>query len=370
MQEKIQFYIDAFDRAVGGSDIEEKRTIINHFPINLELNPGTTFTERATYTGIYNISGLGFDMSFRVQCSENYYGQNCNFFCKPVPVDGVYYNCSSEEKVDCLHILKFDELSPDTSICIACYLSDFNTSVESDDNINCGDCLLPGYDVSSDCTTCLPDRALSTKCTECIQPGLNPSTNCTECLPGYDESTDCESCLPGFDLESECTKCLPGYNISTNCTRCSMGRDFSTNCTQCLAGYNISTGCTTCLSGRDITYSCSECIDKLDIATNCSECLLSDRDPSTNCTTCLWIGHDPATNCTGCLPNYDPTTNCSSCKLGWDLSTGCTECLQYRNKSTGCHDCDSRSVLIGSTCISGKFEFSLSCWSLSLEFPS
>ena len=29
---------------------------------------------RTTYTGIHNMPGAGFDMSFRMQCSENYYG--------------------------------------------------------------------------------------------------------------------------------------------------------------------------------------------------------------------------------------------------------------------------------------------------------
>ena len=32
------------------------------FLINLGLKLGAAFTERTTYTGIFNISGLGFDM--------------------------------------------------------------------------------------------------------------------------------------------------------------------------------------------------------------------------------------------------------------------------------------------------------------------
>ena len=80
------------------SRINETRAIINRFPINLELTPGPNFTERTTYTGIYNISGLGFDMSFRVQCSENYYGPNCTTRC-----DGVYtVTCDGEGKPTCL----------------------------------------------------------------------------------------------------------------------------------------------------------------------------------------------------------------------------------------------------------------------------
>ena len=74
----------------------EMEAVINRFPIDLELELGASFTERATYTGIYNISGLGFDVSFRVQCSENYYGTT---FCEPV--EGVY-TCDSEGRVLCI----------------------------------------------------------------------------------------------------------------------------------------------------------------------------------------------------------------------------------------------------------------------------
>ena len=69
-------------------------------PIDLELELGTAFTERTTYTGIYNISGLGFDMSFRVQCSENYYGPSCTTFCRPM--EGLYI-CNSDGKIACIH---------------------------------------------------------------------------------------------------------------------------------------------------------------------------------------------------------------------------------------------------------------------------
>ena len=85
-QGQIQFFIDALDKAVKG--LQEIEVIINRFPIDLELELGANFTERTTYTGIYNISGLGFDMSFRVQCSENYYGPDCTTFCEPM--EGVY----------------------------------------------------------------------------------------------------------------------------------------------------------------------------------------------------------------------------------------------------------------------------------------
>ena len=149
--------------------------IINRFPIDLELELGVGFTERTTYTGIYNISGLGFDMSFRVQCSENYYGPNCTTFCEPV--EGVY-TCDSEGRVVCIQ----DNRDPTTS---------------------CNECL-PGWDLSTGCTECLP--------------GYNSSTSCTECLPGRDQLTNCTMCLQdNQDPATSCIQCSENY-YGPNCT--------------------------------------------------------------------------------------------------------------------------------------------------------
>ena len=73
--------------------------IVNRFPIDLELELGANFTKRTTYTGIYNISGVEFDMSFKVQCSENYYGPNCTTFCEPVKD---MHDCSRDGNIVCL----------------------------------------------------------------------------------------------------------------------------------------------------------------------------------------------------------------------------------------------------------------------------
>ena len=149
------------------SGISETLAIINRFPIDLELTPGATFTERMTYTGIYNILGLGFDMSFRVQCSENYYGPNCTTFCEPMED---VYTCDSEGKIVCLH----DGQDLATN-CMAC-LQGWNSKT------NCATCL-PYHDTQSNCTQCLTDREITTNCTTCRLPGYDPSINCTECLP-------------------------------------------------------------------------------------------------------------------------------------------------------------------------------------------
>ena len=153
--------------------------IISRFPIDLELELGMNFTERTTYTGIYSISGLGFDMSFRVQCSENYYSPNCATFCEPV--EGVY-TCDSEGRVVCAAL----NLDPATN-CMMCLHG-------WDPKTNCTTCL-PIYDDLSDCTQCLAGRDINTRCTVCL-PGFDPSTNCSECFPGYNLLTDCTECLP------------------------------------------------------------------------------------------------------------------------------------------------------------------------------
>ena len=97
MQGRVQFFIDALDSNVWSDEIE---ILINRFPINLELEFGVAFTERIMYTDIYNIPGLGFDMSFRVQCSENCYSSNCTTFCEPIED---LYTCNSEGRIACIH---------------------------------------------------------------------------------------------------------------------------------------------------------------------------------------------------------------------------------------------------------------------------
>ena len=96
MQGRIQFFIDAIDSADGPTEMPD---IINRFPIDRELELGSRLTPRTAYTGIFNISRQIFDMSFRVQCSENYYGRACSIFC--TPLEGVN-TCDSQEGVVCV----------------------------------------------------------------------------------------------------------------------------------------------------------------------------------------------------------------------------------------------------------------------------
>ena len=117
-------------------------------------------------------------MSFRVHCSENYYGPNCTTLCESV--EGVY-TCDSEGRVVCVQ-----------------------------DN-----------------------RDPATNCTHCLH-GWDAKTNCTTCSLSHDDQSDCTQCLAVQDIITNCTVCLPGYNPSTNSTECFLGYDLSTDCTEYL----------------------------------------------------------------------------------------------------------------------------------------
>ena len=161
----MQFFIDALDRASPGRS-GEIEVLIDRFSIDLELELGAAFTARVNYTGIYNISDVEFDLSFRVQCSENYYGPDCTAFC--IPLADVY-ECNDQGQFVCLK---------------------------------------ENREPSTNCTTCLP--------------GYNDLLNCGPCLFGRDIATNCVSCLPGHDPSTNCTECLPGYIFNTARTKCIM----------------------------------------------------------------------------------------------------------------------------------------------------
>ena len=118
MQGRIQFFIDAIDiDSVAGAT--EMLDIINRFPINQELELGSRLTPRATYTGIFNISRQIFDMSFRVKCSDNYYGRDCSIFCRP---QERMNTCDSQEGIICIQNNR--DPSTNCSNCLQAFLGE------------------------------------------------------------------------------------------------------------------------------------------------------------------------------------------------------------------------------------------------------
>ena len=103
----MQFYLVAYHvcrtSCIFGSAIDR-------FPINLLLDVSSSFTQRRTYNGDYGIAT--FDLSFKLDCSENYYGVNCDVFC--AGVEGVS-TCDSEGNVVCVD----SNCSPESN-CVQC----------------------------------------------------------------------------------------------------------------------------------------------------------------------------------------------------------------------------------------------------------
>ena len=230
VQGRIQFFIEASDAPVAGGETE---LVIDRFRIDLDqLQLGADFTGRTRYTNsIFNTPDDSIDLSFRVQCSENYYGPNCTTFCEPV--EGVY-TCDNEGRIVCVGSRNL------ATNCTTCRISELDLSTE------CTQCLFSGHDPTSDCADCLPGRDPSSDCTICL-PGRDLSTNCANCLPGRDPSTNCNDCLPGRDPAANCTECFDGRDLLSDC-QCFIGRNELTNCTTCIAGYSMVGG--DCLEGR------------------------------------------------------------------------------------------------------------------------
>ena len=125
----MQFYIIVYHFCVGCGFGEGR--VVDRFLINMELGISSSFTERRTYYGIHgNVSQ--FDLSFRIagECSENYYGPQCNVFCSEV--EGVS-TCDSNG----------------TKVCVNSNLS--------------------------------PERA----CTQCLEEGRDPANNCADLEGGF-----------------------------------------------------------------------------------------------------------------------------------------------------------------------------------------
>ena len=94
MQGRAQFYIVVYGFIVGTNEAR----VVDRFPIDLELNVSSGPTARTTYNGIYSVSQ--FDLSFRIDCSENYHGPQCDVFCMEVPGQ---FTCDSDGNIVCVN---------------------------------------------------------------------------------------------------------------------------------------------------------------------------------------------------------------------------------------------------------------------------
>ena len=68
--------------------------------VTITLTPSSSLTSRRTYSGIHGNSRI--ELSFRLQCSSNFYGSNCATYCMPRDDNGGHYSCGVNGQRTCL----------------------------------------------------------------------------------------------------------------------------------------------------------------------------------------------------------------------------------------------------------------------------
>jgi len=68
--------------------------LIDRVIVDKILGVSTVFSSVVSYSGRYNAATL--QLSFRVQCSQNFYGSDCTTFCEPQSSDTLgHFTCDS-----------------------------------------------------------------------------------------------------------------------------------------------------------------------------------------------------------------------------------------------------------------------------------
>ena len=87
--------IQILDRDFGNTDDDE----VDIFVIDISLTSGIDFSTPITYMGV---NGFGqIQLSFRLNCTENYYGPVCATFCMERDDDLGHYTCGSDGSIVC-----------------------------------------------------------------------------------------------------------------------------------------------------------------------------------------------------------------------------------------------------------------------------
>lgn len=95
MQGAIKLYIEVEDY-----DSITSNEHVDDIYVTISLVPNSTFTPRETFIGDSGNSRI--ELSFRVQCSNNLYGNNCTTFCVTRNDSGGHYTCGANGQMLCL----------------------------------------------------------------------------------------------------------------------------------------------------------------------------------------------------------------------------------------------------------------------------
>ena len=93
MQGSFQLYVEVFDE----DPFDDSR--VDDIYVDSSLSTSSSFTAEQWYPGDH---GSRIRLSFRVQCTADFYGSNCAIFCVAQDDSGGHYTCGSGGERICL----------------------------------------------------------------------------------------------------------------------------------------------------------------------------------------------------------------------------------------------------------------------------
>ncbi|XP_064402069.1 uncharacterized protein LOC135347887 [Halichondria panicea] len=114
----IQLIIQSYDRDTGNDDYIDIE-FINLIDLDVEA---ATFTQSKLYIGTFQLST--YELSFRVNCAQNYYCSDCNTFCISRNDSFGHYYCKQDGSIECFQ----GYMDPSTN-CTQCKTSEGCLSV-------------------------------------------------------------------------------------------------------------------------------------------------------------------------------------------------------------------------------------------------
>jgi hypothetical protein len=95
MQGTVRLFIQVEDY-----DPSSSNDLVDDVYATIILTPNSSFTSRRVYDGINRNSRV--ELSFRLQCTSNFYGSDCATFCMPRDDSGGRYDCGPDGERICL----------------------------------------------------------------------------------------------------------------------------------------------------------------------------------------------------------------------------------------------------------------------------
>ena len=84
-------------------DIDDSsHQLIDNVFVAISQATSSSFSERASFSGVRNRNPVTMELSFRVRCAINYYGSNCATMCQARDDSNGHYTCAFSGQKQCL----------------------------------------------------------------------------------------------------------------------------------------------------------------------------------------------------------------------------------------------------------------------------